>query len=185
VFLAWAATLVVLFATDLDQRLLPDVITLPRIPIAIVLVLAGLDPFVARATCRSRRSRAGGADRPLALSIPFGAGIGLGDVKFLVGFGLLAGAERFLVGLVAGILLAGVVIIVAARAPPDPSPDVHPYGPFLILGALWRCSAPADGGAGPQWRPGARTEAPTAGLTFVPALGWTAGCRMPPEPVSS
>src|SRR6476646_8110619 len=34
VFGAWFATLVIGLATDLDQRLLPDVLTLPVIPVA-------------------------------------------------------------------------------------------------------------------------------------------------------
>lgn len=144
IFLAWAATLVVLFATDLDQRLLPDLLTLPLIPIAVVLVLAGLDPFVAPADLPVAAVVALAVPVGLyALSIPFGAGaFGLGDVKFLIGFGLLAGAERFLLGLVAGILLAGLVIFVLLALRRIQLRSFVPYGPFLILGALWALLGP-------------------------------------------
>jgi leader peptidase (prepilin peptidase)/N-methyltransferase len=140
----WAIALVLLFATDLDQRLLPDVVTLPLAVAAVVLGLAGVGPFVAP------------EDLPLAalvalvvplglyaLSIPFGAGaFGLGDVKFLVGFGLLAGVERFIAGLIAGILVGGVVIVALLVLRRISLRSYVPYGPFLILGALWSLLGP-------------------------------------------
>ena len=46
-------------------------------------------------------------------SIPFGAGaFGIGDVKLLVGTGLLLGGERALGGTIFGLILAGVVLLV-------------------------------------------------------------------------
>ena len=39
-FGAWFVTLIVGLATDLDQRLLPDVLTLPVIPVALVYASA-------------------------------------------------------------------------------------------------------------------------------------------------
>jgi len=140
----WVATLTVLLATDLDQRLLPDALTLPLIPAALVLVLAGLDPFVGTADLPIAASVALAVPVGLyALSIPFGAGaFGLGDVKFLVGFGVLAGVERFLVGLASGILLAGVVILVLLALRRIRLRTFIPYGPFLILGALWALLGP-------------------------------------------
>ena len=72
-FGAWFATLVVGFAIDLDQRLLPDVLTLPVIPIALLYDVTGQNPLVggdaaagdrrrdrrARWCSTSRRSRSG------------------------------------------------------------------------------------------------------------------------------
>ena len=46
VFGAWFVTLIVGLATDLDQRLLPDLLTLPVIPVALVYALTGSNPFV-------------------------------------------------------------------------------------------------------------------------------------------
>jgi leader peptidase (prepilin peptidase)/N-methyltransferase len=144
VFGAWALVLVLMLATDLDQRLLPDVLTLPLIPVALILALAGVNPFV------------GGSDLPLAtvvalavpiglyaLSLPFGEGaFGLGDVKFLIGFGLLAGVERFIAGLVVGVLVAGVVIVALLAVRRISLRSFVPYGPFLIVGALWSLLGP-------------------------------------------
>ena len=50
--------LILLLATDLDQRLLPDVITLPLIPITAVALVSGINPLVIGA------ARAGASPRP-------------------------------------------------------------------------------------------------------------------------
>lgn len=137
-FGAWFATLIVGLATDLDQRLLPDELTLPVIPLAAIYAISGLNPLV-------------GSDWVLAIvaaiaiplvlylpSIPFGAGaFGLGDVKFLVGMGLMLGGERALGGTLAGLLLAGVVLLVLLVTRRIGRRTYVPFGPFLILGALW------------------------------------------------
>ena len=143
IFGAWFATLVVGLATDLDQRVLPDVLTLPVVPVALAYAVSGQNPFV-------------GGDWGLAIvaaiaipavlylpSIPFGAGaFGMGDVKFLVGMGLLLGAERALTATLAGLLLAGVVLVVLLAARRITRRTYVPFGPFLILGALWAVYVP-------------------------------------------
>jgi len=139
IFGAYLAALVLLLATDLDQRLLPDVITLPAIPLALGVVLLGLDPLVAP------------GDLPIAIAvaiaiplflflvaIPFGDGaIGTGDLKLLVSVGILAGPLPMFSGVVLGALLAGVVIVVLLAARRITLKTYIPFGPFLILGAMW------------------------------------------------
>ena len=71
-------------------------------------------------------------------SIPFGAGaFGLGDVKFLIGMGLLLGAGRSLSAVLAGLLTAGVVLVVLLAARRISRRSYVPFGPFLIFGAAW------------------------------------------------
>jgi leader peptidase (prepilin peptidase)/N-methyltransferase len=137
-FGAWFVTLIVGLATDLDQRLLPDELTLPVIPIALIYAVSGANPLV-------------GADWLLALaaaviipailylpSIPFGAGaFGLGDVKFLIGMGLMVGGERALGGTLVGLIVAGVVLAVLLVSRRIGRRSYIPFGPFLIFGALW------------------------------------------------
>ena len=138
VFGAWFVTLIVGLATDLDSRTLPDELTLPVIPIALVYAISGLNPLV------------GGQLVPAVLaavlipavlylpSIPFGAGaFGLGDVKLLVGMGLLLGGERALGGTIFGLVLAGVVLLVLLATRRVGRKSYVPFGPFLIIGALW------------------------------------------------
>ena len=45
-FGAWFVTLVIGMATDLDQRLLPNLLTLPVIPVALVVFLLGDLPLI-------------------------------------------------------------------------------------------------------------------------------------------
>lgn len=137
-FGAWFATLILGMATDLDQRLLPNVLTLPVIPVAFVYAVSGQNPLV-------------GADIvpalivatvvPLVLyllSIPFGAGaFGIGDAKLLVGVGLMTGGIRAFTGLVSGLLSAGIVLAVLLVLRRVTMKSYVPYGPFLIFGAIW------------------------------------------------
>jgi len=72
------------------------------------------------------------------LARPFGAGaIGEGDLKLLVSVGLLAGAVKLFYGLVAGALLAGVLVAILVFIRRLTMKSYVPYGPFLIAGTLW------------------------------------------------
>jgi leader peptidase (prepilin peptidase) / N-methyltransferase len=139
IFGVYALALVLLLATDLDQRLLPDVVTLPAIPIALVVDLLGLNPLVPIGVLPIAIVVA--IVIPLGLALlarPFGAGaIGMGDLKLLVSVGLLAGPLRMFQGVVYGALLAGLVILVLLVLRRITLKTYIPFGPFLILGALW------------------------------------------------
>ena len=139
VFGAYTVALVLLLATDLDQRLLPDVITLPAIPIALGVDLLGLNPLVTPSQLPIALVVAIVVPLVLGiLAIPFGAGaIGQGDLKLLVSVGLMAGPLRMFSGVVYGALLAGVVIVVLLVTRRITLKSFIPFGPFLILGALW------------------------------------------------
>jgi leader peptidase (prepilin peptidase) / N-methyltransferase len=137
-FGAWFATMIVGLGTDLDQRLLPNLLTLPVIPVALLYALSGQNPLV-------------GSDIVLAVlaavlipavlylpSIPFGAGaFGLGDVFLLVGVGLMVGGERALGGVFVGLILAGIVLGALLVMGRIGRRTYVPFGPFLIAGALW------------------------------------------------
>jgi leader peptidase (prepilin peptidase)/N-methyltransferase len=138
VFGAWFVTLIVGLATDLDSRTLPDELTIPVIPIALVYAVSGLNPLIGAELLPA----VGAAVLiPAVLylpSIPFGAGaFGLGDVKLLAGMGLLLGAERSLGGTLFGLILAGVVLLVLLATRRVGRKSFVPFGPFLIIGALW------------------------------------------------
>ena len=139
VFGAYLVALVLLLATDLDQRLLPDVITLPAIPLALVFSLSGLNPLVPVGVLPIAVAVAIGLPLLLWLaSIPFGAGaIGQGDLKLLVSVGLMVGPLRLVYGAVYGALLAGVVLLVLLLLRRITLKTFVPYGPFLIIGAIW------------------------------------------------
>ena len=138
VFGAWFVTLVVGLATDLDQRVLPNELTLPVVPIALLFALSGRNPLVGDDLVPALLAA---VLIPAVLylpSLPFGAGaFGLGDVKFLAGMGMMVGGERALGGTLVGLLVAGVVLAVLLVARRIGRRTYVPFGPFLILGALW------------------------------------------------
>ena len=137
-FGAWFATLVVGFATDLDQRILPDELTIPVIPLALLFALSGRNPLVG---AEIGPAIAIAVIVPVGLflaSIPFGAGaFGLGDVKLLVGVGLMTGFMRTFTGLLSGLLAAGLVLALLLATRRIGRRAFVPFGPFLIFGALW------------------------------------------------
>lgn len=139
VFGAYLVALVFLLATDLDQRLLPDLVTLPAIPLALVFDLLGFNPLVPSGVLPIAIVVAIAVPGLMYLfSIPFGAGaFGLGDVKLLVSVGLLVGPLRMFSGVVYGALVAGVVIVVLLAARRITLKSYIPFGPFLIFGAIW------------------------------------------------
>jgi prepilin signal peptidase PulO-like enzyme (type II secretory pathway) len=138
IFGAWFVTLIIGLATDLDQRMLPDLLTLPVIPIALLYALSGQNPFVGGAVVWAV---AAAVVVPLVLYLPsllFGAGaFGMGDVKLLAGVGVLAGASRLLGSVVFGLALSGVVLITLLATKRIGRKTYVPFGPFFIIGALW------------------------------------------------
>jgi leader peptidase (prepilin peptidase)/N-methyltransferase len=115
-FGAWFVTLTVGLATDLDQRLLPDLLTLPVIPVALVYALSGANPLVGGEVVLAVVAAVAIPAVLYLPSIPFGAGaFGLGDVKLLVGV------------VIAALLLTRRI---GRRT-------YVPFGPFFIIGALW------------------------------------------------
>jgi leader peptidase (prepilin peptidase)/N-methyltransferase len=138
IFGAWFVTLIVGLATDLDQRLLPDELTLPVIPVGLLYAISGLNPLVGGGLLLAVLAA---VLIPAVLylpSIPFGAGaFGLGDVKLLAGAGLLLGGDRALGGTLIGLVLAGVVLLALLVTRRIGRKSYVPFGPFLIIGALW------------------------------------------------
>jgi len=143
IFGAYVAVLVLLLATDLDQRLMPDLLTLPMIPLAFLFAVSGLNPLVGDAWVAAAVAA---VVIPAVLYLPsllFGAGaFGLGDVKLLVTVGLVSGAYRAIGGTFAGIIVAGIVIVVLLVARRVSLRSYVPFGPFLILGAVWAIVLP-------------------------------------------
>jgi leader peptidase (prepilin peptidase)/N-methyltransferase len=138
-FGAFFAALTLLMATDLDQRLLPDVITLPMIPLALGVALLDLNPLVPPGSLPAAALAAVAIPGFLfVVAIPFGAGaIGMGDLKLLVSVGLLTGLVRAVTGVIVGALAAGIVLAVLLAARRITLKTYVPFGPFLILGAYW------------------------------------------------
>jgi leader peptidase (prepilin peptidase)/N-methyltransferase len=146
VYFAFAATLVVLSFIDLDTKRLPDVITLPSIPILFVAAFGAHDV--------SWQERAIGAVagylfiRLIADAYYYilkREGMGLGDGKLLAMVGALLGWKALPFVIFAGSFLGSIIsipLLVMARRrrrihEDEPLRHVQvPFGPFLSLGAL-------------------------------------------------
>jgi leader peptidase (prepilin peptidase) / N-methyltransferase len=137
---------VLLMATDLDQRLMPDVLTLPLIALGAVALVWGGDSLVSRSPAWMAVLGAIGVPALLFIaSLPFGAGaFGGGDVKFLVAVGLLTGLVRVVMTVFAGAILGGVVIFALLLARRITLKSYVPFGPFLIAAAVWVAMLPAS-----------------------------------------
>ena len=141
----FAAT-VLLMATDLDQKLLPDLLTLPILLVGAAALAWGGNSLVDRQPAWLAIAVAIGLPLLLyAFSLPFGAGaFGGGDVKFLAGVGLLTGALRLVLAVFVGVLVSGVVIGTLLVARRITLKSYVPFGPFLIIGAIWAVLLPAS-----------------------------------------
>jgi leader peptidase (prepilin peptidase)/N-methyltransferase len=139
-FAAWFLVLTLLLATDLDQRLLPSVITLPLIVVALVVSVSGV-----AVDLHDTFGLAGAIGIAIVvplgmylISIPFGVdAVGQGDLILLISVGLFEGLVRTITGIVVGAFLGGVVITVLLLTKRVTRKTFIPYGPFLIIGAFW------------------------------------------------
>ena len=140
VVLPYVTVLIVLFAIDLDQRLLPNVLTYPLVVYALVVFAVGASPFLDDVEDLGWAVVAVVVINAALwlLAIPFGGdAIGEGDLKLLVSVGLLAGAMNVFYTLVVGAFAAGIVVSILVFIRRLTLKSYFPYGPFLIAGALW------------------------------------------------
>ncbi|MGA3057470.1 MAG: A24 family peptidase [Candidatus Limnocylindrales bacterium] len=145
-FGVYFAGLVVLMATDLDQRLLPDAITLPLIALGGFALVWGGDTLVSRSPAWT--AVAGAIIVPallFAVSLPFGTeALGDGDLLFMVSVGLMTGLVRIALAIFAGAMLLGVAVVTLLIARRITLKSYVPLGPFLIAGAVWAALLPAS-----------------------------------------
>jgi leader peptidase (prepilin peptidase) / N-methyltransferase len=130
--LLFLPSLLALTGTDIDRRLLPNRVLYPSIALAVGLCwfLPGREP----------------RDVLLAGGIGFGVmfllfmvmpGFGFGDVRLAGLLGLLSGLANVLPALFVAAIAAGVVSIVLLLTRRTKAGSYVPYGPYLVLGALW------------------------------------------------
>lgn len=134
----YLAVLVLLLATDLDQRLLPDALTLPMIPAAALVLVIGWNPVLGGEELGVLSGIAAGVAFPLlflAGSIVFRGGLGLGDVKLLVSVGLFSGVRALLGGLIVASLGFGLVVVMLLAVRRIGLRSYVPFGPVIIVAA--------------------------------------------------
>jgi leader peptidase (prepilin peptidase) / N-methyltransferase len=135
VLLVFAAALIVMLATDLDQRIIPNLVSLPLIGYAALLLVLNLSPLLADRELALLSGLAAGIGTPLLLLLTdrlVRGDLGRGDVWLAISIGLLAGVTRTFVGfLVASIGFALVLVVLMALRRLGRRSHV-PFGPVLI-----------------------------------------------------
>jgi leader peptidase (prepilin peptidase)/N-methyltransferase len=133
------AALVVLMATDLDQRLLPDLVTLPMIPIVAILVVAGVDPLLAGKDLAIVSAVIAGLGAPALLilsSLVLKGGIGIGDLKLAISLGALSGISRLVVGFLIASAASSVILVALMATRRIGRRSLIPFGPVLIAAGM-------------------------------------------------
>jgi leader peptidase (prepilin peptidase)/N-methyltransferase len=139
ILVAYAAVLMVLLATDLDQRLLPDILTLPLIPIVLAIVLLGWDPLLADKGWPIVSAVAAAVGAPLLLLLSdrvLGGGLGMGDVKLAVSLGLMSGVTRLVGGFLVASIAGALVLLVLIALRRLSLKSTVPFGPVLIAAGI-------------------------------------------------
>jgi len=135
----YTAVLIVLLATDLDQKLLPDVLTLPLIPYSLIVLLLGWNPMLAGKDLAIATAVAAGVGAPILLLVSdrlLGGALGMGDVKLAVSLGLMAGITRFIGGFLVGSILSAFVLLTLIALRRISLRSAVPFGPVLITGGI-------------------------------------------------
>ena len=147
VYFAFAGALLVLSFIDLDTKLLPDVITLPAIPILFLAAFGAHDvPWLGRLIGAAAGYLFVRLIADFYYYVLKREGMGLGDAKLLAMIGGVLGWKALPVvvfaGAFLGVLISIPVLLLARRRRPQEAEGEAlrhvqiPFGPFLALGAL-------------------------------------------------
>lgn len=141
----YAAALMVLLATDLDQRLLPNLITLPLIvytaAVTLVSPLLGhpLNPLLADQDAGAISAVVAAIAAPAFLALTdrlFHGALGRGDLKLSVSIGLMSGLSLLLTGFLVAMTAFAIIIVVLVASRRITLKTAIPFGPALIGAAI-------------------------------------------------
>jgi leader peptidase (prepilin peptidase)/N-methyltransferase len=137
--LAVATALMILLATDLDQKLLPDWLTLPLIVITGVWLVLGWSPLLADKSLGLASGVAAGIIAPIFLFVSdriLRGDLGDGDLKLAVSVGLLSGITLLITGLLVASIAFSVLLLALIAAKRIGLKTAVPFGPVLIATAF-------------------------------------------------
>lgn len=141
----YAAALMVLLATDLDQRLLPNLITLPLIgytaTVTLVTPLLGhpLNPLLADKDAGAISAVVAAIAAPAFLALSdrlFHGALGRGDLKLSVSIGLMSGLSLLLTGFLVAMTVFAIIVVVLVASRRITLKTAIPFGPALIGAAI-------------------------------------------------
>jgi len=140
----YAAIFIVIFAIDLEQELILNIVVFPAMLLAFAFAFfwGGFEEFWPKVGPGFVLSALlGGAVGFVLMLLPYlltrGRGMGYGDVKLAAFIGLMSGFPLVVVALLVGIIIGGIVAVflLASRLVKSGKAAI-PYGPFLAVGAM-------------------------------------------------
>jgi leader peptidase (prepilin peptidase)/N-methyltransferase len=138
ILFVYFVVLLVLLATDLDQRLLPDLLTLPLIVFSAAVLLLGWSPLLADRSLGLASGIAAGVGAPALLWIGdrvMHGDLGGGDLKLAVSIGLMSGVSQLFLGLIAASIGFSVALLALMAVKKLGLKSAVPFGPMLIFAA--------------------------------------------------
>ncbi len=145
VYLFFVSTLIVIFFIDLDHQIIPNSITYPGIPIAVILGSTILpDPFMRTELLGLKASVIGFVAGGGFFYLVAVAGkmvfkkdaMGGGDIKMMAMVGGLLGWKGVILTTFGGSLLGSIIGVILIKLKGREWGSKIPFGPYLALGAL-------------------------------------------------
>lgn len=137
IYFAFVSSLIVITFIDLDHQIIPDVISLPGIPLGFLASF--VLPEITYKESLIGIVIGGGLLLLVAIGYEFIAkkeGMGGGDVKLLAMIGAFLGWKGVLFTIFSGSLVGTVIGVTIMVAQGKDSKYAIPFGPFLSMGAL-------------------------------------------------
>ncbi len=132
----YCAALLLLFATDLDQKLLPDLITLPLIVFCAAALALNWAPALAGKQLGQVSGLIAAIGLPVFLFVSdrlLRGELGWGDLKLAVSVGLMSGVSNVFVGILGASIGFSVVLLALIAARRISLRSAVPFGPVLII----------------------------------------------------
>lgn len=153
VLIVYSLILLILLVTDIEQMLIPNVVSYPGyiivLLVSLAIMLLGVKPAWFYALPASGfwmitynylvnilLGGLAGFVLLLLIHILSRGGMALGDVKLAALIGMMTGFPLVIVGLFIGIILGGLVAVILLITKRRGRKDPMPFGPFLCLGAI-------------------------------------------------
>lgn len=137
IYFAFVSSLIVITFIDLDHQIIPDIISLPGIPLGFLASF--VVPEITYKESLIGIAIGGGLLLLVAIGYEFVAkkeGMGGGDVKLLAMIGAFLGWKGVLFTIFSGSLVGTIIGVTIMIAQGKDSKYAIPFGPFLSMGAL-------------------------------------------------
>jgi len=137
IYVILSSALIIITFIDLNEQIIPDVISLPGI--AIGFILSFFVPYISFINSALGVVIGGG----IILVISLGGSViykkeamGGGDVKLAAMIGAFLGWRYIIISLFLGFFLGALIGIILIMTKVKKREDVIPFGPFIVLGSL-------------------------------------------------